>query len=130
MPLPAELRPGSEVARRIALAVAYRCELCGDEWPGHLPEIHFIPGAGAVPSRREDLHRWILVLCIRGHRDLHRHNCPVRDQVYLVSVRDLQIGREIHRILHSHSRPYSAPDTFDPERFFLDPSPVPWGWVV
>jgi len=130
MPVPAAIRPGAMEERRIARAVGCRCELCGDALPAHHLEFHYIPRGRPAPPRREDLHRWILVLCPRCHRDLHRHRGTVRDQISLVSLRDPRISREIHRLLRSPPRSYEVPDTFDPEQFFLDPSPVPWGWVV
>jgi hypothetical protein len=130
MPVPAAIRPGATEERRIIRATGYRCELCGDEWPARHLDIHFIPRSRVAPPRREDLHRWILVLCPRCHRDLHRHRCTLRDQASLVSLRDIRVSREIHRLLSSPPPPYAAPDTFDRERFFLDPSPVSWGWVV
>jgi hypothetical protein len=130
MPVPAILHPGAVKVKRIACAVGYRCEICQDECAVHLLEIHFIPGREPGPCRREDPHRWILVLCPRCHREVHNCPCTKEEQAYLVSLRDPGVAREIRRILRSRSRPYSAPDTFDPERFFSDPSPVPWGWVV
>ena len=130
MPLPAAIRPGPAEVKRIARAVANRCELCGDECPACLLEIHFITRGRAIPSRREDLHRCILALCSRCHRDVHRYRCTLRDQQFLVALRDPRVCREVRRILSSPPRQYSAPDSFDPGRFFLDPSPVPWGWVV
>jgi hypothetical protein len=130
MPDPAAIRPRHSEVTRIARAASHRCEACGDKWPEHLLEIHFIPRSGPELLRREDLHREILVLCPRCHRDLHRSGATSRDQRLLVSLRDPRIAREIRRILTWPPRPYTAPDTFDPGRFFLDPSPVPWGWVV
>ena len=130
VPVPASIRPGRFQVKRIARTVSNRCELCGDEWPAHLLEIHFIRSNRSVPPPRKNLHRWILVLCPRCHGDVHRQAGSFRDQMHLVSLRDPEVSREIRRILLFPSRSYEAPESFDPDRFFLDPSPVPWGWVV
>jgi hypothetical protein len=130
MPFPAGIRPTPGEMKRIARALGYRCELCGDEWPANLLEIHCILGGRGLPTGRMDLVQRMLALCPRCHRDMHGHRCSLRDQMHLVSLRDPRLSREIRRILASPPRPYVAPGTFDPERFFLDPSPVPWGWVV
>jgi hypothetical protein len=108
MELPLKLNPVKE--RRVKHSVGCRCELCGEEYPSAILEIHLLPGDGRRVRPGPDLQREILVLCPCCHRDIHEVCPPRTDQKILVRSRPAGVRREIRAILGYTPKPYTPPE--------------------
>jgi hypothetical protein len=108
MELPLKLNPVKE--RRVKHSVGCRCELCGEEYPSAILEIHLLPGDGKRVRPGPDLQREILVLCPRCHWEVHDCEVPRADQKTLVRSRPARVRMEIRAILGYHPKPYNPPD--------------------
>jgi hypothetical protein len=108
MELPLKVNPVKE--RRVKRSVGCRCELCGEEYPSDLLEIHLLPGDGRRVRPGLDLQREILVLCRRCHREIHAFRLPRADQKTLVRSRPAGARREIRAILGYTPKPYTPPE--------------------
>jgi hypothetical protein len=109
MELPLKLNPVKE--RRVKHSVGCRCELCGEEYPSDLLEIHLLPQDGRRVRPAPDLQREILVLCPRCHREIHDCGVPRADQKTLVRSRPAGVRKDIRAILGYNPKPYTPPES-------------------
>jgi transcription elongation factor Elf1 len=82
MPLPSNLTLSFTTIKRIKMAVGCQCELCGQESPLILLEIHYIPGSSSMKKdvKVKELQRELLVLCPTCHHDIHSYPVTRADQ--------------------------------------------------
>ncbi|MDH7593962.1 MAG: hypothetical protein QHG99_06390 [Methanomicrobiales archaeon] len=97
-------------AKRIKLAAACRCELCGDEMPLEWLELHTYPDGESLSEQTPAMQEGsLLVLCAECHRQLHLHGITVQEQEALVRERTPSISREITALLSYRPKPYTPP---------------------
>ena len=112
MPLLSHLTLSFTTTKRIKMAVDFQCEICGQEQPIVLLEIHYIPGSSSMKRsvKVKDLQREILVLCPTCHHDIHAFSVTIADQKKLISYRSKLLKERIRLILKQPSKPYTPPE--------------------
>lgn len=127
-PVPLVLRPGEVKEAMIKRLLDFRCEICGEQLPKSLLEVHYIPGPRAFEGETRELQEGeILILCSGCHRDLHAFAIGEEEQARLLGFRSREIRQKISRILKKRLTQVQIPEQ-DLEGSVRDAFPPHWGW--